>query len=103
VRCSEISTARSRAATIVSIARSSLVLALRAFLGAAKSSAPVIFFKIFPQRPPGDIQMLPLIRGLLMASGSLGDLGRQTMPSKGRFEVLRVPIAALHAVPALVA
>jgi hypothetical protein len=48
VRCSEISIARSRAATIVSIARSSLVLALRAFLGAAKSCAPVIFFKIFP-------------------------------------------------------
>jgi superfamily II DNA or RNA helicase len=51
VRCSEIFVACSRATTTINIARSSLSLVLRAFLGAAKSCAPVIFFKIFPPTP----------------------------------------------------
>ena len=60
MRCSEISAARSRAATIVTIARSSLALALRAFLGAAKSCAPVISFKIVPPTPhPAMLKFYP--------------------------------------------
>ena len=48
MRCSEISAARSRAAATVNIARSSLALKLRAFLGPAKTCAPV---KLFITRP----------------------------------------------------
>jgi hypothetical protein len=48
--CCEISAASARAAAIVDFARSSLASALRTFLGAAKSCATVIFFKIPPPR-----------------------------------------------------
>src|SRR5262249_55815035 len=48
VRCSAVSTARSRAATMIDLARASLALVLRAVFGGAKSCAIVNVFMICP-------------------------------------------------------
>ena len=70
--CCAVSTARSRAATMTNLARSSLALALPALFGAAKSCALVNLFMICPpwstgDPSPDDNQILPLIHGYLMA------------------------------------
>jgi hypothetical protein len=52
--CCAVSTARSRAATMTNLARSSLALALPALFGAAKSCALVNVFMICPRWSTGD-------------------------------------------------
>ena len=67
--CCAVSTARSRAATMTNLARSSLALALPALFGATKSCALVNRFMICPDgrlvtRPADDNQILPLIAAI---------------------------------------
>src|SRR6516165_3888802 len=76
--CCAVSAARSRAATMTNLARSSLALALPALFGAAKSCALVNLFMICP-------------RGRLVASRQRPGIGCQTL--------LRSPRPRNHIVP----
>src|SRR5262245_19627031 len=66
--CCVVSAARSRAATMTNLARSSLALVLPALFGAAKSCALVKFFMICPRwspsRQPTTNQLVLLIRAI---------------------------------------
>ena len=81
--CCAVSAARSRAATMTNLARSSLALVLPALFGAAKSCALVKFFMICPRwspsRQPTTNQIVLLITAIswhlwLVAGGKLSAL-----------------------------